>query len=1081
MGFSAPKVVPPDLPDALLTRPLLDRRVRNALARQVCVVVAPAGFGKTTAVGMATDAPRPPAWYHLDGSDRTLSRFVPGLVDALRVRVPDLAPGPLVAAAGRLGPEAAANERARALATAGAIAEALRAAARDDLVLVLDDLHELEGADGALALVEALCRQGVCHVVLLSRSPVPFPLERLRGQGRMAELGPADLAFDEDEAAELLAMVCGPDARALAGRVTALTGGWPVGVRLAAEALARATPDTRDDVLERLSGARGTLQRYLVIEVLGEESPATRALLEVLAALPEASLELCAALGLREAALRLGDLGERGLFLQPGSRPGWVRATPLVREVVGGGLDASSVRRIREDALEWLEAEGPAPQAIDVAVTLDDPATLRRVVERHGPAALASGRIDLVIAACDRLPPRERTVAVEQLHGEALQVIGRWDEALHHFGLAGDEAPALPAGLAWREGMIHYFRGALPDALAVFARGVRDGSAPADEAMLLAWESAAHWRRGEVAAAAAAAEASHALAAEAHDDAGLASAHTALAMVAASRGDRRANDAHYLQALEHAEAAGDALQTIRIRTNRSSFFLDEGAFADALAEAEAAVALADLTGYATFHSLALVNRAEALLLLGRLDEAHADMRAAEAIEQRLRSMDVRYPLLRLGDLYRLRGDRSLARTAYAEAVRLSDAALDRQSLVPALAGLARIHCEDDPPKALALAERAVAEGAGHGHCAALLTLAHVHLAIDGVEAARATAKQAQEEAVERRDRPALAEALEIEALTAGDRIRALQLLDEARAIWQELGSPVGALRALLSAGRVTGGTEGDLLVAHAEQELHALGAHGAVASARMGGPAAPDVEIVSLGGFRLLRRGAVVPVTAWQSRKARDLLKLLVARRGRATPREVLMAALWPDESPDRLANRLSVALSTVRGVLDPGKAHPSDHFLRADTDAVSLDLEHVAVDVEGFIVAVERGLELVRAARRDEGIALLEAVEPRYRGDFLEEDLYEDWAQSTREQARALYVSALRVLAEAAAQRGDHDGAVRRHLRLLERDPYDEPAHLALVATLVASGRHGEARRHYATYAARMDELGLEAARFPG
>ena len=53
---------------------------------------------------------------------------------------------------------------------------------------------------------------------------------------------------------------------------------------------------------------------------------------------------------------------------------------------------------------------------------------------------------------------------------------------------------------------------------------------------------------------------------------------------------------------------------------------------------------------------------------------------------------------------------------------------------------------------------------------------------------------------------------------------------------------------------------------------------------------------------------------------------------------------------------------------------------------------------------------------------------------------------------------------------------AARYSRRILERDPYDEGAHLTLVAALASSGREQEARSCYATYATRLDELGLEA-----
>jgi DNA-binding SARP family transcriptional activator len=50
----------------------------------------------------------------------------------------------------------------------------------------------------------------------------------------------------------------------------------------------------------------------------------------------------------------------------------------------------------------------------------------------------------------------------------------------------------------------------------------------------------------------------------------------------------------------------------------------------------------------------------------------------------------------------------------------------------------------------------------------------------------------------------------------------------------------------------------------------------------------------------------------------------------------------------------------------------------------------------------------------------------------------------------------------------------VRYGLRILERDPFDEAAHLELVSMLIQAGRLGEARRAYRTYVARMRELGV-------
>ena len=94
------------------------------------------------------------------------------------------------------------------------------------------------------------------------------------------------------------------------------------------------------------------------------------------------------------------------------------------------------------------------------------------------------------------------------------------------------------------------------------------------------------------------------------------------------------------------------------------------------------------------------------------------------------------------------------------------------------------------------------------------------------------------------------------------------------------------------------------------------------------------------------------------------------------------------------------------------------------------------------------------------------------YAGDFLEEDLYEEWAVEAREEARSRLVTVLRLLARLAADQGDDESAGQYLGQLLEREPYDEDAWLALIAGQLRLRRHGEARRRYAAYARRMGEL---------
>jgi DNA-binding SARP family transcriptional activator len=241
-------------------------------------------------------------------------------------------------------------------------------------------------------------------------------------------------------------------------------------------------------------------------------------------------------------------------------------------------------------------------------------------------------------------------------------------------------------------------------------------------------------------------------------------------------------------------------------------------------------------------------------------------------------------------------------------------------------------------------------------------------------------------------------------------------------------------------------------------------------------PVSHGVRIQALGVFRVLRHDMVVPPTEWQSKKARDLLKILVSRRGRSVTRDELIALLWPDDHSAKAPNRLSVLLSTLRSVLD-GSTEQSP--VVSDRSTVRLDLEVLDVDVEHFAGLVNEALDAWHR-RRGDAVTLLTQAEAAYGGDFCEEDVFEPWAGPLREELRSLHLAVVRALATASRQAGYTDGAVRWLLVVLRHDPYDESAHLELVRTLTQAGRHGDARRHYDTYVDRMTELAIRPTPFP-
>lgn len=642
----------------------------------------------------------------------------------------------------------------------------------------------------------------------------------------------------------------------------------------------------------------------------------------------------------------------------------------------------------------------------------------------------------------------------------------------------------MPGSRLRRAAFAAHRAGRFEEALDLYARareqlGPVTSATPApvltELARVAAGEASTRWARGELAEAAPLAAHALDLAERCGDHAALADAHVADALLRAAAGDRPGNARAYDVALEHATAAGERDTVVRILTNIGSRLNEEGQHEAAVHRLEQALtllaaapdAVTDTDGTLVPAALAHHNMGDALLGLGRLEEALHAYRRAESLWSRADSPMRAHAAMGIGEAYRLRGLPTQAAAAYRDAVAVADVTRSAQVLVPALAGLSRTLVEDDPPAARESLSRCLRTPAALGDVGARLAAGWLALDAGDTAAAVRHARDAEDEAGRRRDPAGQAEALQLHALAepAGAAAR----LAEAAALWDGVGNSIGAgVNALLLA-RVRRDRDGER---DARRWLRALGVSDA--ASRVAGPLrvlgpepSAEVQVRVLGRLAVLRDGEPLPVWSWQSRKCRDVVKILAAHP-RGIGREALTELLWPGE-PGAGA-RLSVVLSTLRALLDPGREHGADVLL-ADRSTVALDLERVEVDAVELERRAGAALRFTGDAR--ERIARLEAVVAAYTGPFAEDDPYADWARPVRDRLAALVDDVRRALAQALLDDGRPAAAVPWYLALVAVDPYDEPAHRGLLRALHADRRHGQVRRHYADYRAAMLELG--------
>ncbi|MGB5050586.1 MAG: AAA family ATPase [Caldilineaceae bacterium] len=223
----------------------------------------------------------------------------------------------------------------------------------------------------------------------------------------------------------------------------------------------------------------------------------------------------------------------------------------------------------------------------------------------------------------------------------------------------------------------------------------------------------------------------------------------------------------------------------------------------------------------------------------------------------------------------------------------------------------------------------------------------------------------------------------------------------------------------------------------------------------MTGPAshvAPSIQITTFGTLQVVRDGQKVDESAWRTRQARQLLKVLVTERPRPVATDRLIDLLWPGNSVDSAATTLRSAINALRNVLEPDRPNraPSRYIHTQSPGYAYRTHPDVWLDVEVFE-------NLLRQAERstspEEKKKLLADAIALYKDDYLISDPYADWVKGERERLRELYFHAILSLAEFYSKEGNYPDAISLARRVLAKDEVRENAYQALMRYLAESG----------------------------
>jgi LuxR family maltose regulon positive regulatory protein len=225
----------------------------------------------------------------------------------------------------------------------------------------------------------------------------------------------------------------------------------------------------------------------------------------------------------------------------------------------------------------------------------------------------------------------------------------------------------------------------------------------------------------------------------------------------------------------------------------------------------------------------------------------------------------------------------------------------------------------------------------------------------------------------------------------------------------------------------------------------------------------PSLQARFFGHFELLCDGENMHLG--RNGKALTILKYLLANRTRPVSQDHLMGWLWPESNLKKARWSLNSAIHGLRKLLGGCSSSVSTNYVFLEDGYYHLSPDvRVTTDVDDFDRHHEQGRRMEKDRRKQDAAIEYEKAVSLYRGDYLIEDLYEDWTMVERERLANSYIDLLDRLAIYYMEAGQHQESIRACYKVLEKDRCHEDSYRLLMQCYVRLGLRARALHQYRT-----------------
>jgi DNA-binding SARP family transcriptional activator len=228
----------------------------------------------------------------------------------------------------------------------------------------------------------------------------------------------------------------------------------------------------------------------------------------------------------------------------------------------------------------------------------------------------------------------------------------------------------------------------------------------------------------------------------------------------------------------------------------------------------------------------------------------------------------------------------------------------------------------------------------------------------------------------------------------------------------------------------------------------------------------PRLKVQALGPLHLTTWNGALN-DEWLGQRAGQLFKFLLTERHHFVSLEKIAEAVWPHAN-NNTSNTVRHCMHVLRSRLEPDPAKRGrSAFVLAQNGGYRLNPDVVSVDADEFEQACSEGMRSFADGDSATAISRFEAAVAMYRGDYLADDPYSEWAFLERERLRDLATIPLRALADLRSD--DPEAAIGYLQRLAKMERFDNEIHRQLLVQLVKQGRRSRAVREYHAFQMRL------------